>query len=159
MELNHTLKSSIDSMCRNCIKRLLTLDQATQKLYLNENNNIYSSENTHISPLKGCGICFGILDTFSTDDFYNKVKQSIEEFDIEHVDFRIALSIPNVIHLREKFIELSFMSNSTISHMFNQKFPSIKEEWKRINLAGLEKILAKPHNPNVRLSNISKVYF
>jgi hypothetical protein len=151
MEPNHILKSSINSMCRNCIRRLLTLDQTTQKLSLNETINIYSSENTYTSSLKGCGICFGILDTFSTEDFYKNVKQSIEQFDIEHIDFRIALSIPNVIHLREKFIELSFMSDQTISHMFNQKYGSIKEEWKRINLSSLEKILGVSHNPNVRM--------
>lgn len=75
------IKDTIDSMCLNCCKRLLhfqlfTITSACNKTnhywiqeYLNEKKK---REKESMTPL-GCGICFGLLESYSQESFLKEV--------------------------------------------------------------------------------------
>jgi len=153
MEINATIKNCVDSMCRNCLLRLVSLNQTQQKLYLNESRNIYAdmvNRNKATSTRNGCGICFGIMEAYSQEEFIHEIKEALDKEGNEFDDFRVSLSIPNFTYLRERFIELCFENDSVAKIVFNQNFMSLKEDWKKVNLACMEKILGKRFNASSR---------
>ncbi len=76
MEYDDDAKNLIESICSNCLKRIATLTQSCQKLYLNENKNIYkSNQNGQQQVIETeCGICFGILGRFASAEFLSEVQ-------------------------------------------------------------------------------------
>ena len=75
MDFDERAKHLIDSMCNYCIRRILTLTQSCQKIYLNKAVNIYNKNEVEEEDVENaaCGICFGILGRFTSKAFLNEV--------------------------------------------------------------------------------------
>lgn len=154
------VKNVIDSLCYNCCKRLFhfqlfTVTTTVQSAnyywiieYLNEKKQ---REQNPGNAFSGCGICFGLLEKFSHNEYLTQLANEINSSGIQFKDFRISATMPNQISMREKFIvaTLNSIPSSDVSlKIHNPSGLSVKEQWKILTFHPLELIVGKPYNHN-----------
>ena len=113
--MNHQqqlITDCINSICFNCAKRILhfqlftfTTQSSSASYYwlmklLEEKKKLETTLSSSSASL-GCGICFGLLEKFSQNEYLEQVAAEIKASGIQFTDFRISLTAPNLSTLRE----------------------------------------------------------
>lgn len=124
------VKDVIDSLCYNCCKRLFhfqlftvtTTVQNSNYYWIIEYLNEKKQREVNSGTFTGCGICFGLLEKYSHNEYLTQVSgqsqtsqrvglwfsplllklaNEINSSGIQFKDFRISATMPNTISMRE----------------------------------------------------------